>query len=314
MKKLFGKFFKLLFSRLCLVGLTILIQVILLITLIFYFSNYYFYVYVIFTAISVAAVLWILNDRINPAYKIVWILPIVVFPMFGGLFYIFFGRNKASRRTKKKLKRIGSKMAANLHQSKQVFERLQQQDLDASNQARYLIDYSGCPVFQNTTAEYLKIGEEKFARLCKELEEAKHYIFLEYFIVQEGVMWNTILEILVRKVREGVDVRVIYDDVGCLRTLPLGYEKQLTALGIQCCVFNPFIPVLSTQLNNRDHRKIAVIDGHTAFTGGINLADEYINVIERFGHWKDSHRGTRRSRMELYRHVSVSMELFKRNQ
>ena len=192
MKKLFGKFFKLLFSRLCLVGLTILIQVILLITLIFYFSNYYFYVYVIFTAISVAAVLWILNDRINPAYKIVWILPIVVFPMFGGLFYIFFGRNKASRRTKKKLKRIGSKMTANLHQSKQVFERLQQQDLDASNQARYLIDYSGCPVFQNTTAEYLKIGEEKFARLCKELEEAKHYIFLEYFIVQEGVMWNTI--------------------------------------------------------------------------------------------------------------------------
>lgn len=288
MKKLFGKFFKLLFSRLCLVGLTILIQVILLITLIFYFSNYYFYVYVIFTAISVAAVLWILNDRINPAYKIVWILPIVVFPMFGGLFYIFFGRNKASPRTKRKLKRIGSKMAANLHQNKQVFERLQQQDLDASNQARYLIDYSGCPVFQNTTAEYLKIGEEKFARLCKELEEAKHYIFLEYFIIHEGVMWNTILEILVRKVREGVDVRIIYDDVGCLRTLPLGYEKQLIALGIQCCVFNPFIPVLSTQLNNRDHRKIAVIDGHTAFTGGINLADEYINAIERFGHWKDT--------------------------
>ena len=96
------------------------------------------------------------------------------------------------------------------------------------------------------------------------------------------------LEILVRKVREGVDVRVIYDDVGCLRTLPLGYEKQLTAPGIQCCVFNPFIPVLSTQLNNRDHRKIAVIDGHTAFTGGNQFSDEYINVIERFGHWKDT--------------------------
>ena len=288
MKKLFSKFFKLLFSRLCLVGFTMLIQVILLITLIFYFSNYYVYVYVVFTCISVVAVLWILNDRINPAYKIVWILPIVVFPMFGGLFYLFFGRNKTSRRTKKKLRRIGHKMAANLQQSDPVFQNLQNRNADAANQARYLIDYSGCPVFQNTAASYLKIGEEKFARLCQELEQAKRYIFLEYFIIQEGIMWNTVLEILVRKARQGVDVRIIYDDVGCLRTLPLGYEKQLTALGIECCVFNPFIPVLSTQLNNRDHRKIAVIDGHTAFTGGINLADEYINVRERFGHWNDT--------------------------
>ncbi len=288
MTKLFGKFFKLLFSRLCLVGMTILIQIILIIALIFYFSNYYFYVYAFFTTISIIAVLWILNDRINPAYKIVWILPIVIFPMFGGLFYLFFGRNKASHRTKKKLRSIGSKMESNLHQNPQTFSHLQATELSAANQSKYMTAYSGCPVFQNTQTAYLRIGEEKFARLCRELEHAQRYIFLEYFIIQEGIMWNTILEILVRKVQQGVDVRVIYDDVGCLRTLPLGYEKQLNALGIQCYVFNPFVPVLSTQLNNRDHRKIAVIDGHTAFTGGINLADEYINAVERFGHWKDT--------------------------
>ncbi len=288
LKKIIGKFFKLLFSRLCLVGFTILIQIILLLIPIFYFSNYYFYIYVIFSILSIVAVLCILNDRSNPAYKIVWILPIVVFPMFGGLFYIFFGLNKVSPRTKKKLKRIGNKMAANLHQNKQTFEYLQNQDLDAANQARYLIKHSGCPLFQNTKTQYLKTGEEKFIRLCKELEKAERYIFLEYFIIQEGIMWNTVLEILVRKAKQGIDIRVIYDDVGCLRTLPLGYEKKLISYGIKCCVFNPFIPILSTQLNNRDHRKIAVIDGHTAFTGGINLADEYINVRERFGHWKDT--------------------------
>jgi cardiolipin synthase len=128
----------------------------------------------------------------------------------------------------------------------------------------------------------------KFECLLEELKKAERYIFLEYFIIEQGTMWSAILDILIEKAQQGVDVRVIYDDVGCLLKLPYGYDRHLESLGIKCRVFNPFRPVLSVRLNNRDHRKIAVIDGHTAITGGINLADEYINEVARFGHWKDT--------------------------
>ena len=130
------------------------------------------------------------------------------------------------------------------------------------------------------SSEYLNLGERKFERLIEELKKAEHYIFLEYFIIEEGMMWNTILDILKEKASKGVDVRVIYDDFGCLFLLPSGYDKKLEAMGIKCCVFNPFIPILTMRMNNRNHRKICIIDGHTAFTGGINLADEYINAVE----------------------------------
>lgn len=127
-----------------------------------------------------------------------------------------------------------------------------------------------------------------FARLIEELKKAESYIFLEYFIVEEGQMWNTILDVLTQKAAQGVEVRCMYDDVGCFFRLPKDYPAKLEKRGIQCAVFNPFVPFLSAMQNNRDHRKIAVIDGKVAFTGGVNLADEYINAISRFGHWKDA--------------------------
>ena len=125
-------------------------------------------------------------------------------------------------------------------------------------------------------------------RQVEELKKAKKYIFMEYFIIQEGKMWNTILDILKEKAAQGVDVRVIYDDMGCIMTLPNGYNKKLESYGIKCSVFNPFVPILSSKFNTRDHRKICVIDGNVGFTGGINLADEYINAYEKHGHWKDT--------------------------
>ena len=127
-----------------------------------------------------------------------------------------------------------------------------------------------------------------FLDMLEDLKKAKHFIFLEYFIIHEGKMWNSILEILEQKVKEGVDVRLIYDDMGCVTTLPHRYYKKLQAKGIKCAAFNPVRPILNIVLNNRDHRKILVIDGHTGYTGGINLADEYINEEIRFGHWKDT--------------------------
>ena len=168
-----------------------------------------------------------------------------------------------------------------------MLQQLKEENPRAAHQAHYIQNKAFCPPCRHTFTEYLPSGEQKFERLKEELVKAKRYIFLEYFIIQEGIMWDTVLEILKEKVKQGVDVRVIYDDVGSLTTLPYHYERKLEA-GIACCVFNPFVPVLSARLNNRDHRKILVIDGYIGFTGGINLADEYINAYPKHGHWKDS--------------------------
>lgn len=170
----------------------------------------------------------------------------------------------------------------------EILAELSELNKEAANQARYIQNYSYCPPYNNSTCEYLPSGEKKFERLKEELQKAEHYIFLEYYIIEEGIMWNSILEILAEKARQGVDVRVIYDGFGSLLSLPFRYDKKLEEMGIKCCVFNPLIPVLSLKLNNRDHRKIAIIDGKVGFTGGINLADEYINKIEKYGHWKDT--------------------------
>jgi len=156
------------------------------------------------------------------------------------------------------------------------------------NQSSYLLNIANLPTYENTLVEYLEIGETYYKRLIEELKKAERFIFLEYFIIDEGKMWDSILEILKEKVKEGVDVRVIYDDMGCIVTLPKQYYKTLSKYGIKSCSFNKFVPVLSSRLNNRDHRKIVVIDGRIGFTGGINLADEYINAIEKYGHWKDN--------------------------
>ena len=282
------KLIRTLFSRVVLVGAAILIQVFALALVIWRFSNYFVYFYTICTLLSIVVVFCILNGKSNHAYKLAWIIPIMIFPIFGGLFYLMFGGNKSSKRNKRKMVEIANKMKGSLGQDLEILKQLEEENRSAANQTIYIEKYSACPVYTNTTTEYLKSGEEKFERMLEELKRAERYIFLEYFIIDEGIMWDTILEILKEKAMQGVDVRVIYDDVGCLFTLPLGYEKKLESMGIKCSVFNPFVPVLSIRLNNRDHRKIAVIDGHTAFTGGINLADEYINAFEKHGHWKDS--------------------------
>ncbi len=186
------------------------------------------------------------------------------------------------------MKNQNKKMESSLIQSNDVMNRLGRENEYAKNQSLYILNYANCPIYENTYTEYLSPGEVKFKKLVEELKKAKHFIFLEYFIIEEGIMWNTILEILKKKVKQGVDVRVIYDDVGCVMKLPYKYENQLKRYGIKCRVFNPFVPLLTNRLNNRDHRKIAVIDGYVGFMGGINLADEYINACEKYGHWKDA--------------------------
>lgn len=279
---------KFLFHRITFLAVAILIQLLVLIGVILRFNNYFVLFYGVSILISMISVLGIINNHINPAYKIAWIIPILLFPVFGGLFYIFFGGNKMGKRAKRKMKSIVNKTRKALPPQELILEEIEAQNQAAANQSRYIQNYAYCPPYINTTTEYLSIGEKKFERLKSELRRAERYIFLEYFIIEEGLMWDSILDILAEKASKGVDVRVIYDDVGCLLTLPYRYDKKLEEMGIKCYVFNPLIPILSPSLNNRNHRKIAVIDGHTGFTGGINLADEYINRFEKHGHWKDS--------------------------
>ena len=279
--------FKLLFQRVVVVSLCILLQIVAVWMGMVWFSDYSVWFNRFLNLISLLAVLKIISDDVNSSYKLAWIIPILALPVFGISIYLLFGGNRVSRSIRKKLIAMDQMHKDQLIQDPKVMEEAEQLDHQARLQMNYLTGVARCPVYHNTYTEYFPVGEPCFARMKEELAKAKHYIFLEYFIIGEGKMWDEILAILQEKAAQGVDVRVIYDDFGCILQLPIGYHKRLEALGIQCKVFAPYVPVMSPRLNNRDHRKFMIIDGLVGFTGGINLSDEYINAKERFGHWKD---------------------------
>ena len=281
------KLLKLLFSRMVIVGLLLILQLGVIVWMLVQASALSLFAAWGLTAISFLAVLYIVGKPGNPSYKLAWVIPILLFPVLGGLLYLLITFQSSTRQFQKALNKSIAKSQPLLLQDPAVIRQLELTDPDVMGRACYL-ERQGFPLYQNTTAVYLSPGEEKFQALVTALKGAKHFIFLEYFIIQQGIMWDTVLEILIEKARQGLDVRVLYDAMGCLMLLPEHYDKHLESLGIQCQIFNQFRPVLSTVQNNRDHRKIAVIDGHTAFTGGINLADEYINAIEKHGYWKDA--------------------------
>ncbi|WP_347028165.1 cardiolipin synthase [Intestinibacter bartlettii] len=252
------------------------------------YSESFFDFYLASLTLSIIIVFIIINNKSNPSYKIAWIVPVMIFPIFGGLFYLLYGGNKLSTREKLKMVIQNIEMTNSLKQDDEIIKKIGDKSIYAKNQSEYILNYAKCPVYNNTETTYFKIGEEKFEALLRELKKAEKFIFLEYFIIQEGKMFNSILEILEEKAKQGVDVRLIYDDVGCIVTLPHNYKNTLEAKGIKCRVFNPIKPFFTRRLNNRNHRKIVVIDGDVGFTGGINLADEYINEYEKHGYWKDA--------------------------
>lgn len=252
------------------------------------YSESFFDFYLASLTLSIIIVFIIINNKSNPSYKIAWIVPVMIFPIFGGLFYLLYGGNKLSTREKLKMVIQNIEMTNALKQDDEIIKKIGDKSIYAKNQSEYILNYAKCPVYNNTETTYFKIGEEKFEALLRELKKAEKFIFLEYFIIQEGKMFNSILEILEENAKQGVDVRLIYDDVGCIVTLPHNYKNTLEAKGIKCRVFNPIKPFFTRRLNNRDHRKIVVIDGDVGFTGGINLADEYINEYEKHGYWKDA--------------------------
>ena len=280
--------FRVLFSRIGIVTVLILVEAFMMLAMLKWFNEYYPGYYGLTTLFTFVMVIYLLNTKMNPTAKITWLILIMLFPLLGAAFLAWTKSNIGHRALKKRVLALMGETDSFITQEEDIISKLRDEKPEAVALANY-INRSGCyPVFDNTSVKYFSSGEEKFEEMLKQLKEAKHFIFLEYFIIDEGRMWGEILEILSQKVDEGVEVRVMYDGTCEYTTLTSDYTHRLAKLGIKSKVFAPAKPFVSSHYNYRDHRKILVIDGHTAFNGGVNLADEYINEIERFGHWKDA--------------------------
>lgn len=282
------KILKLIFSRIGIIAISISIQVLWLLEIINNFSQYYIAINIILTVLSILILLTIIRLERHLTNKIPWILLIIIFPIFGGILFIFIGTNLYSSPTLKRIYRNKQKEKHYLVQDNQILKEINKQDEDIYGQINYISQYVGYPIYKNSFIDYYPLGEDAYKVMLEELKKAKKFIFIEYFIIETGEMWQGILDILEQKVKEGVDVRIIYDDFGTIGKLPFHYKKVLKKKCIKCLVFNRLIPVVAVFMNNRDHRKILVIDGNVVFSGGINIADEYINKKKRFGHWKDN--------------------------
>ncbi len=277
-----------LFSRTGIMILLLVLQALALFSLFNWFRDFLPHVLGGTALFNVCMVLYLINTTMNPTAKITWLIIIMMFPVFGALLYWYTQSEIGHRAEKKKLANILQDTGDKITQDPQVLTDLEKDNPGEASLSRYLAARGSFPVYSDTRVTYFPLGEDKFAELLKQLKEARHYIFLEYFIIDEGIMWGKILEILAQKAKEGVDVKLMYDGTCEFSTLPRNYPAKIQELGIECKMFSPMTPFLSTHYNYRDHRKILVIDGHTAFTGGVNLADEYINQYEKYGHWKDT--------------------------
>ena len=280
--------FNILFSRLFILVMLVAIQLVVFAATVTYMKDYATYIYALFLILGIGSVIYLINSTSNPNFKLTWILLIMATPIVGAVFYIYVKTQPGTAYLKKRFADLNKATKPYMLQDKDVLEDVRISKPANANLVSYLNHSISYPMYRNTTVEYFASGEEKFQTLKQELLKAEEYIFMEYFIVEKGVMWNEILDILKEKVWQGVDVRFMYDGMCSMQLVPYHYDKELRRAGIKCKQFSPIRPILSSHQNNRDHRKICVIDGKVAFTGGINLADEYINKKERFGHWKDT--------------------------
>ena len=277
------------FSRFGLMLLLLLLQFGLLFSIFRWFGNLVPHYFGSSILLTVGMVLYLLNCDMDNSVKITWLVVIAVLPIVGVPLFFYVKSNFGHNILQNRLLELESATRAHLPQENETFRKLENQNPGAASLSRYLDGRGGgFPVREDTAVTYFPGGEAKFAELLRQLEKAEKYIFVEYFIIDEGLMWGKILEILARKAAEGLDVRVMYDGTCEFSTLPRDYPKRLEKLGIRCKVFSPVMPFVSTHYNYRDHRKILVIDGRVGFTGGVNLADEYINHVEKYGRWKDA--------------------------
>ena len=277
----------LVFSRFALIALLILLQLAMYVAFYGWLSTWLPFFSAFLVVFTVIMVIYLFNSGMDFSAKLTWMLVIAVLQVPGSLFLLFTQMNVGYRKIARRENTLVRQTHGAITQSPEVFEALERDDAGTAALVKYL-NRSGCfPVYADTEVTYFSSGEEKFAAMLEALASAEKFIFMEYFIIEEGYMWGKILELLVEKAAQGVEVRVMYDGMCEMSVLPPDYWKLLQAKGIKAKAFSPIKPIVSSHYNYRDHRKILVIDGKTAFNGGVNLADEYINHVKRFGHWKD---------------------------
>ena len=228
--------------------------------------------------------LWIYGKPSNAAFKMPWIMLILVFPVLGICIYGLFGHKEATKKIRVKFNRIHSELMECLRQKPEVMEALEEQGYDVANQFRYLLNQEGYPLYRNTDVEFYKEASDGLVAQLAALKEAREYIFLDYHAIEEAEAFGQIRDILADKAAEGVEVRILYDDVGSIGFITPEFIKRMEGLGIRCKVFNPVMPVMQIFMNNRDHRKIMVIDGRVGFTGGILQYHPSLRLLEGHRH------------------------------
>lgn len=275
-------------GRMAFVILSVLIQAGWILLIVLRLNRYSWLIALISTIAALVVVLRIYASRENSAYKILWIMLILAAPVMGLCLYLLLGHSMVLRFMTKRHGEIKGKLADLIAQDPKVLEEMDGQDRAVANQSRYISNFGKYPVYRNTDVEFYGDASDGLEAQKKALSEAKTFIFMEYHAIEDSTSFTGIREILARKVKEGVEVRLLYDDVGSVGFISPEFIKRMEADGIQCRVFNPMVPMLHVFMNNRDHRKITVVDGKVGFTGGYNLADEYFNLTSPYGHWKDT--------------------------
>lgn len=276
---------KLALRRISIVGICTLLQMSITMFLYLILGDYFTFIGLIYRLLSIRIVLEIVTKSTKLSLDMPWIILILMYPIIGTFLYVVIGKNK---RNSKLLKNINKNVKESKNYLKQD-EKIKQEIVDIKDgPLKYIIDYAKYPVTKNNEIEYFSLGDYAFPKMLEELNKAQKFIFMEYFIIEEGKMLNSILNILKQKVKDGVEVRFMYDDIGSVTKVPEKYDQYLKSFGIKCVKFNELKPFAGAIMNNRDHRKMTIIDGKTVFSGGINLADEYININSKFGHWKDN--------------------------
>lgn len=303
----FGRIKTAVYGRTIMILMGVLAQLVLLLIGYWWLSSYSFWFYAFFLGISVCVILYMFNAGGNLDMRLSWMLPIAFFPVFGAIFYATIVSLPGTKVMSERLKLLSEHTKEYVRPRKENWDRLRAENPHMGRLAHYLEGCDNSPVYGNTRMKYYPLGDAQFVDMVKELENATEYIFMEFFIVHEGRMLDTILEILKRKAGQGVEVRFMCDGTNVLWNLPNSFPKVLEKEGIRCKMFAPIRPVFSPHYNNRDHRKILVIDGKVAFTGGINLADEYINEKERFGHWKDAGAMIKGDAVERFTYMFLEM-------
>lgn len=275
-------------GRIILIAIAVFAQLALFAGIVLSLSEYSPWGYALNLGFSIVAVLWILIKPMTPEYRLAWVIPILIVPLLGGIFYLLYGARLLTAKDKQKLQIAQEESHKALTAGPAIEPVLDMLPADAARQSQYLRSTGNYPACEATKVDYFALGDEAFPRMLEDMEKAERYILFEYFIVAAGTMWDRMFDVMKRKAAQGIDVRVLYDDLGSHFVLPANFQRDLRAAGIKVQAVNALGFRARLAYNNRNHRKILVIDGVVSYTGGINIADEYINEIVKFGHWKDT--------------------------